>query len=194
MALFLLMYERRIFTMKKTLYIFFIFALMAGSLSAKKRPKSKQKVVVETIDSTVVADSLAKKIYEFTMILVGKTSFSPDSAYVRLSDLPNDTLQIDSLLVIDKHNKDLMDFFVRNIVYPNQLKDKNAEDVLKLRLKLDKEGKIVLCEVLDAQNSEMKNEVLRVSKLLPTLFPSDKKGKPTDVTLELPISFKLLKL
>ena len=90
--------------------------------------------------------------------------------------------------------KELIDFFVRNIVYPHQLKDLNVEDDLNLLMKLDMDGRVTESEVLDAEIPEMKQEVLRVSKLLPALLMTDKSGRKINFSIRLPISFRILKL
>ena len=88
----------------------------------------------------------------------------------------------------------MIDFFVRNIVYPHQLKDLNIEDDLHLVMKIDKDGVLTESEVLNAEIPEMKQEVLRVSKLLPALLLTDKTGRKINSTIQLPISFRILKL
>ncbi len=180
--------------MRKTLYILFLFVLITGHLSAKKRTKSKQPIVVETEDTVLIADSVPNKTCEFPMIMVGKTKVVLDTTYAKFTDLSTDTLNCDSLICVDKLNKELMSFFVQHIVYPAELKGKSTEETLTLRLKVDKNGQLLSCDVLEARNEEMKNEILRASKLLPTLFLFDKNGNSIDGTLELPISFKILKL
>ena len=87
-----------------------------------------------------------------------------------------------------------MDFFVRHIVYPLEMKNLQIEDELRLRLKLDSNGKLIDSEVLNAEIPEMKQEVLRVSKLLPALLLTDKTGRRINSTIHLPISFRILKL
>lgn len=68
------------------------------------------------------------------------------------------------------------------------------EDDLHLLMKIDKDGVLTESEVLNAEIPEMKQEVLRVSKLLPALLMTDKSGRKINSFIQLPISFRILKL
>lgn len=179
--------------MKKTLYILSLFALMVGNLFAQTQPELQLPIVVETKDTVLVTDSVAGKMYEFPMVIVGKTKVLPGTTFASFTTIQGDSLNSD-LIGIDKLSKMLMNFYVQHVVYPNDLKRKSMEETLILQLKVDVNGQMVGCDVLDARNEEMKNEILRVSQLLPTIYLFDKNGAPMPGTLELPISFKILKL
>ena len=177
--------------MKNYLYLAFIFCLMAGSLSAKKRKKVPE-IKPDTCTS-VLLDSVGA-IRHFPMIMVGNALSFPDSVSIRLLSPVNDSLLNDTIHTMFGNKKELIDFFVRNIVYPHQLKDLNMEDDLHLLMKIDKDGVLTESEVLNAEIPEMKQEVLRVSKLLPALLMTDKSGRKINSFIQLPISFRILKL
>ena len=174
--------------MKNYLYLAFIFCLMAGSLSAKKRKKVPE--IKPDTCTAVLLDSVGA-IRHFPMIMVGNALSFPDTVNIRLLTLVNDSLPCDTLI---GNKKELIDFFIRNIVYPHQLKDLNMEDDLHLLMKIDKDGVLTESEVLNAEIPEMKQEVLRVSKLLPALLMTDKSGRKINSFIQLPISFRILKL
>ena len=174
--------------MKNYLYLAFIFCLMAGSLSAKKRKKVPE---IKPDTCTAVLLDSAGAIRHFPMIMVGNALSFPDTVNIRLLSPINDSLPCDTLI---GNKKELIDFFIRNIVYPHQLKDLNMEDDLHLLMKIDKDGVLTESEVLHAEIPEMKQEVLRVSKLLPALLLTDKTGRRINSTIHLPISFRILKL
>ena len=123
--------------------------------------------------------------------MVGNALSFPDTVSIRLLSPINDSLPCDTLI---GNKKELIDFFIRNIVYPHQLKDLNMEDDLHLLMKIDKDGVLTESEVLRAEIPAMKQEVQRVLKLLPAMFVTDKKGRKTDAAIQLPISFRMLKL
>ena len=177
--------------MKNYFYFIVIFCLMAGSLSAKKREKVPE--IQPDTCASVLVDS-AGTIHRFPMIMVGNDLSFPDTVSIRLLTLVNDSLLNDTIHTMFGNKKELIDFFVRNIVYPHQLKDLNMEDDLHLLMKIDKDGVLTESEVLNAEIPEMKQEVLRVSKLLPALLLTDKTGRRINSTIHLPISFRILKL
>ncbi|MHB9055689.1 MAG: energy transducer TonB [Paludibacteraceae bacterium] len=80
------------------------------------------------------------------------------------------------------------------MVYPDKLKENNSEDNLKLLIQLNKDGKLVKSKVMNSGIPEMEKEVLRVTKLLPRLTTTNNKGKNVDISVELPISFRMLRL
>ena len=177
--------------MKNYFYFIVIFCLMAGSLSAKKREKVPE--IQPDTCASVLVDS-AGTIHRFPMIMVGNDLSFPDSVSIRLLAEINDSIPEDTIKTLFGNKKELIDFFVRNIVYPHQLKDLNVEDDLNLLMILDMDGRVTESEVLDAEIPEMKQEVLRVSKLLPALLMTDKSGRKINFSIRLPISFRILKL
>jgi len=177
--------------MTKNACLVLTICLMTFSLSAVGQPDiNESKVDTCTL---VQADS-AGIIHHFPMIMVGNALSFPDTVSIRLLSLVNDSLLNDTVEPTFGNKKELIDFFVRNIVYPHQLKDLNMEDDLHLLMKIDKDGVLTESEVLNAEIPEMKQEVLRVSKLLPALLLTDKTGRRINSTIHLPISFRILKL
>ena len=177
--------------MTKNACLVLTICLMTFSLSAVGQPDiNESKVDTCTL---VQADS-AGIIHHFPMIMVGNALSFPDTVSIRLLSLVNDSLLNDTVEPMFGNKKELIDFFVRHIVYPLEMKNLQIEDELRLRLKLDSNGKLIESEVLNAEIPEMKQEVLRVSKLLPALLLTDKTGRRINSTIHLPISFRILKL
>ena len=191
LALFLQRMDMKFCQVKNYLCFIIIFCLMAGSLSAKNRKKVPE---IKADSCTVLLPDSAGIIHHFPMIMVGNALSLPDTVSIRLLSLVNDSLLNDTVEPMFGNKKELIDFFVRNIGYPHQLKDLNMEDDLHLLMKIDKDGVLTESEVLHAEIPEMKQEVLRVSKLLPALLLTDKTGRKINSTIQLPISFRILKL
>lgn len=96
--------------MKNYLYLAFIFCLMAGSLSAKKRKKVPE---IKPDTCTAVLLDSAGAIHHFPMIMVGNALSFPDTVSIRLLTLVNDSLLNDTIHTMFGNKKELIDFFVR---------------------------------------------------------------------------------
>lgn len=165
--------------------------LMTVSLSA-----ASQHVNLDTkVDTrTLLQTDSVKSVHHFPMIIVGNPDSEPDSACVHLIESVGDSLLCDTIKTIFGNKNELVDFFIRHIVYPCEMKDLQVEDDLRLLLKLDRNGKLTESEVLNAEIPALKQEVLRVIKLLPAITTTDNKGRKIDTAIQLPISFRILKL
>ncbi len=186
--------------MKKTIFITILLCLTVGSLSAKKKNKLP-KTETDSV-AVVVENDTTRSIYVFPMISVGDVTFSTDSEK-ELAMLEQSNAS-DSVLFKGLDKKQIIDFFVQNVVYPNELKQKAAEDYLKIRFDVDKDGNVKNPKVLNSTYPEMEKEVLRVAIQLSDYEPvvkntktkkNKKKNKEQrDTTVEVPISFRILKL
>lgn len=177
--------------MTRFAFLIFTVCLITFSLEINGQ-NAYQNPMTDTCDP--VHTDTAANVHSIPMIMVGKAHSLPDSVSVHLLMSVAESLHCDTTGNFFGENNELIDFFVRNIVYPHQLKDLNMEDDLHLLMKIDKDGVLTESEVLNAEIPEMKQEVLRVSKLLPALLLTDKTGRRINSTIHLPISFRILKL
>lgn len=177
--------------MKRIFVLFLIICFAAGSLLARKQYNVQK---TETDSCIFVTVDSFKTTHHFPMIMVGKAKSYPDSVEIHLLSSAKDSLSGDTLEKIFDDKKELIDFFVRNIVYPNKLKENNSEDNLRLLMQLNKDGELVKSKVINSRIPEMEKEVLRVTKLLPRLTTTNNKGERVDISVELPISFRMLRL
>ena len=184
--------------MKKTIFTTILLCLTIGSLSAKKKD-NVQKTSLDSIVAVAQKDT-SGATYILPMISVGEVSFSSDTDESVINEKRSDSVHFKGL---DK--KQIVDFFVQNVVYPTELKQKAVEDYLKIRFDVDKEGKVKNPKVLNSTYPEMEKEVLRVVGKLPEYsweLPENNtkkrskqvKLKEEDTTVEVPISFRVLKL
>ena len=176
-----------------TRFAFLIFTVCLMTFSLRINGQNAYQNPMTDTCASVHTDSAAT-VHSIPMIMVGKAHSLPDSVSVHLLMSVADSLRCDTTGNIFGENNELMDFFVRHIVYPLEMKHLQIEDELRLRLKLDSNGKLIESEVLRAEIPAMKQEVQRVLKLLPAMFVTDKKGRKTDAAIQLPISFRMLKL
>ena len=177
--------------MTRFAFLIFTVCLITFSLEINGQ-NAYQNPMTDTCDP--VHTDTAANVHSIPMIMVGKAHSLPDSVSVHLLMSVAESLHCDTTGNFFGENNELIDFFVRNIVYPHQLKDLNMEDDLHLLMKIDKNGVLTESEVLNSEIPEMKQEVLRVSKLLPALLLTDKTGRRINSTIHLPISFRILKL
>ena len=176
-----------------TRFAFLIFTVCLMTFSLRINGQNAYQNPMTDTCASVHTDSAAT-FHSIPMIMVGKAHSVPDSVSVHLLMSVADSLRCDTTGNFFGENNELMDFFVRHIVYPLEMKHLQIEDELRLQLKLDSNGKLIESEVLNAEIPEMKQEVLRVSKLLPALLLTDKTGRRINSTIHLPISFRILKL
>lgn len=185
--------------MRKTIFLAFLFCMTVGTLSAK-RPKKIQKTIVDSIETSVKTDSVNAE-YTFPMIAIGNIRFLTDTVYPNV--IPYETDPMDTLNhpIFDK--KQLLDFFVCHVTYPSELRQTEAEDCLMLRFDIDKHGNIRNPKVSYSIHPEMKDELLRVLSHLPEFIAQKERLKSTlytespvvgDITIEVPVFFKILKL
>lgn len=184
--------------MKNVLVIALLLFFVAGTMSAKKKNKVPE---IKSDTAAVIAPDSIDEEYSFPMISIGNVSFLNGAEVVPADSIPFE--QLDSTFFQGLSKKEIVDFFVSNVVYPIQLKQKAAEDFLKIRFDVDKNGKVKNPKVVNSKFPEMEKEVLRVVSKLPDYVtkPSDekvkkskRKNKEKDTTVEVPISFRLLKL
>lgn len=183
--------------MKKLSFILIVLYLTALSVSAKKKVKP-QEFNLESVKTEMSIDSVVA-LFSFPMVSIGDVSISSESE----SKKRKTAVANDSVVMKGVTKKQLVDFFVQNVVYPLELKQKAAEEYLKVCFNIDKEGNIKNPKVLNSKFPEMEQEALRVVGKIP-FFTTDsvevkskkekKKIQDSESTIEISISFRLLKL
>lgn len=184
--------------MKNILLIILLLFSVLDPISAKKG----EKVLPDTV--VVSAPDSVDTQYAFPVISIGNVSFMNGS-----KELETDTIlvnQSDSIPNQGLNKKQLVDFFVQNVVYPTELKQKAVEEHLKIRFDVDANGRIKNPKVLNSKFPEMANELLRVVGKMPEYITDysppntckekrqDRKNQRKNTTVEVPISFRMLKL
>jgi protein TonB len=88
--------------------------------------------------------------------------------------------------------KALSKYFVENIIYPNDAKEKGIEGKVYLQFVINSEGSVTDIKVIrGAGNTSLDEEAIRVVKTMPKWIPGKQNGKIVDVQFTLPIVFKL---
>ena len=183
--------------MKKILLLLLIISVSVVSASSKKI-ENVNELKLDSVETSIHIDSI-ETLFSFPMISVGEVSFSNENEKKKQKS----ESASDSLPNVGLSKKQIVDFFVQNVIYPIELKQKAAEEYLKVRFKVEKDGKIKNPKVINSKFPEIEKEVLRVVEKMP-FYSTDsisvkskkqKKNNPTDeTTVEVPISFRLMKL
>jgi protein TonB len=80
---------------------------------------------------------------------------------------------------------------VKNFNYPSQAMEAQIQGRVMMAFTINKDGAIVNLRSTGNANQILKNEGLRIFKLLPKLQPGTQKGKPVNVSYMMPLVFKL---
>ena len=85
----------------------------------------------------------------------------------------------------------LMDYVAKNIVYPQEAKDKEISGRVFVSFVVEKDGSINEVKVLKGIGGGCDEEAVRVVKAMPKWKPGKMKGEPVRVNYQLPVFFKL---
>ena len=75
--------------------------------------------------------------------------------------------------------------------YPQAAIENKIEGIVKVRITINEEGKILNSSISYAVNPLLDAEALRVVNLLPQWEPARHKGKPVRAMYTIPVTFKL---
>jgi len=82
-------------------------------------------------------------------------------------------------------------FVLDGIKYPEVARQNKEEGQVYLKFTIDKEGNLIKAEIIKEDKEYFNEEVMRVLKLSPKWIPGRKDGKLINVTITIPISFKI---
>jgi TonB family protein len=82
-------------------------------------------------------------------------------------------------------------FILDRIKYPEIARQNREEGQVYLKFTVDKEGNIIKSRIIKADKEYFNEEVMRVLELSPKWIPGRKDGKLIDVSITIPISFKI---
>jgi protein TonB len=86
---------------------------------------------------------------------------------------------------------ELYKFIPANIVYPEAAKKTGVVGTVFVQFVVAKDGSITQVAVVKGIGSGCDEEAVRVIKMMPKWSPGKEKGKPVNVKIVIPISFKL---
>ena len=82
-------------------------------------------------------------------------------------------------------------FLSGHIKYPPEAKERQAQERIYVGFVIEKDGSLTNIKVLKGNDASLKNEAMRIVKLLPPWQPGILNGKPVRVQYTIPITFKL---
>jgi len=85
----------------------------------------------------------------------------------------------------------LQQFISNNLKYPKEAIETYSQGKVFVRFIINEEGAVTALEAVSGINQYLKEEALRVVRLMPRWIPGMKDGKPVKVNYTLPINFKM---
>jgi len=86
---------------------------------------------------------------------------------------------------------EMVKFIQKNITYPEYTRSTNIQGTVIVTVKIDKSGKIIESSVNKSVHAALDNEALRVINKMPDWEPGTINGEPSELYVEIPISFRL---
>jgi TonB family protein len=83
------------------------------------------------------------------------------------------------------------EFILEGINYPEAASQNNEEAQIYLNFTIDKQGNVIKARIIKAGKEYFNEEVMRVISLSPRWIPGKKDGKIIDVSITIPIRFKI---
>ena len=85
----------------------------------------------------------------------------------------------------------MMDFVAKNVVYPQEARDKEISGRVMVSFIVEKDGSITDAKVVKGIGGGCDEEAVRVVNAMPKWKPGKQKGKPVRVSFMMPFTFKL---
>ena len=87
--------------------------------------------------------------------------------------------------------KAMFEFIVNNMEYPVKAREKGVEGVVYVNFVINKTGAVTKAKVMRGIGSGCDEEALRVVNAMPDWNPGLQRGKPVNVSFNLPVKFKV---
>jgi len=113
-------------------------------------------------------------------------------------NFPEPTKQIDPIFTVVEKMPEfpggmekMMQFITNKIRYPQEAKEANVEGKVYVQFVVNKNGSITDVKVIRGIGSGCDEEAMRVVQSMPKWNPGTQRGKPVNVRMLLPVSFRL---
>lgn len=174
----------------------------------KAKPVSKTAASAKTIGIATVIKDEPKKIEPTTALTpISTPEVKGDSGVVAVNPIPGTgggepavikvvpvdppTAFADVMPEYPGGPKAMMEFFAKNVVYPERAKILGVEGTVFVTFVVGVDGKIESYKILKGVDEDCNEEALRVVSKMPTWKPGMNGGKPARVMFNLPIKFRL---
>jgi TonB family protein len=99
--------------------------------------------------------------------------------------------EVDEMPVFGKDENSLVDYLISAVVYPKDAKEKGIQGKVFVSFTVTNNGKVLDAKVVEPVNPLLDAEALRVIAGMPDWTPGIKDGKNVNVSMTIPINFKL---
>ena len=82
-------------------------------------------------------------------------------------------------------------FLSRTLRYPDTAEKQGLEDTVVIRFTIGKKGEVLEPAIKNGMYPSLNQEALRVIRAMPDWRPATQRGRPVEVTLQLPLIFTL---
>ena len=110
-----------------------------------------------------------------------KSFTNQDEPYVIVAEMPE----------FPGGEKALLKYIAENVVYPQEAKEKDIEGSVYIKFVVNSEGKVQDVETLRGVDPLLDQEAIKVIESLPDFKPGREDGKPVNVSMQVPIMFKI---
>tara|TARA_R110000850_G_scaffold201744_1_gene327758 strand:+ start:213270 stop:213671 length:402 start_codon:yes stop_codon:yes gene_type:complete len=132
------------------------------------------------------------------MFFCSLTCFSQEESinvpFAVIEDIPRFPKCIDASIKEAKEcfNQEMFDHVMNNFNYPKKARRDNIQGRIFVLFLIDFEGNVSIIDTKTPVGCELlRDEAIRIIKLLPKFKPGEQKGKPVGVSYAQPINFKL---
>ena len=116
-----------------------------------------------------------------------------DNLHVAVKDKDSDSIYqiVEEMPQFPGGEQAMMNFVAKNVVYPQEAKDKEIAGRVFVSFVVEKDGSVNEVKVLRGIGGGCDEEAVRVVKSMPKWKPGKQKGKPVRVSYMMPLNFKL---
>lgn len=174
-----------------------LFANLKTTAENAPSPIAEQTAISD--DATLV-ENTATEVVEQTIMdepttepMVQKHSVEQPTRPIEETIVPDDSIynQVEVMAEYPGGFEKMAEFLGKNIVYPEEAKEKNIQGTVLVSFVVEKNGKITDAKVVRSIGGGCDEEALRVVNAMPKWKPGMQNGKKVRVQFALPIKFKL---
>lgn len=160
------------------------------AISTEQTATSDNTTSVEAIIADNVEETTAKT---GTASTVQSDKIKPNEKLTEPQTIPDDSVynKVEVMAEYPGGFEKMGEFLGKNIVYPEEAKEKNIQGTVLVSFVVEKNGKITDAKVVRGIGGGCDEEALRVVNAMPKWKPGKQNGKNVRVQFALPIKFKL---
>ena len=145
-----------------------------------------ENTATETVEQNIVDEPI-------TEAMAQKHNVEQPTQPIEATIVPDDSIynKVEVMAEYPGGFEKMAEFLGKNIVYPEEAKEKNIQGTVLVSFVVEKNGKITDAKVVRGIGGGCDEEALRVVNAMPKWKPGKQNGKNVRVQFALPIKFKL---